>query len=100
MRKGRGSVRPLHAQENHADLLQKKLQQDARDDQHRDDLLQREEAEDASDESQGHERAVGNAVRRMHRCENSGSSCRRARLHRARASSRAAEKRLTQTPST
>src|SRR5580698_2049481 len=53
------------AEQDHAYLLQRKLEQDARNNEHGDDLRKREEAEERSDEAKSDEGAVGNSVARV-----------------------------------
>ena len=52
----------LHAEQHDASLLKKELQKDAGDDEHGDDLREREETEERSDETEGNQRTMWNAV--------------------------------------
>jgi len=90
---GARKIGALDAQQNHADLLQEELQQNARDDKQGDDLREREETEEGAHKAESHERTVGNAVLGVDPRRDSGSSCRRRLRRRAPASSRAAARR-------
>ena len=65
MRNGRGRLGLRMRRQDDADLLQEKLQQDARDDEQSNDLRERKETEERADKAESDERAVRNAVAGM-----------------------------------